>query len=151
MKPITFECNQSLPLAPEAIAEQILDLKRWPDFRGYGPLPGIKTAEFELRTPNVVGSRIRVINTDGSRHMEQIVEWQPTSRLRLHMHEFAAPLSHLAVEFFETWSFQGGRDETQVCRTFELWPRSNFTRPALWMISLLLRRAIDRHLEEMRH
>ncbi len=106
MKPITFTCNQTLSLAPEAIADQVLDLEKWPEFLGYGPLPGIKSAEFELRTPDLVGSRIRVTNKDESQHVEQIVEWQPNRRLRLHMYEFTPPLSYLAIEFFETWIFQ---------------------------------------------
>jgi hypothetical protein len=85
MKPITFACHETLPLASEKIAEQILDVAKWPDFRGYGPIPGIKSAEFETRTPNVVGSRIRVTNLDGSSHVEEIVEWQPERRLQLQM------------------------------------------------------------------
>lgn len=66
MKPITFACHETLPLALEEIAEQILDVSKWPDFRGYRPIPGIKSAEFETRTPNVVGSRIRVAIDDES-------------------------------------------------------------------------------------
>ena len=66
MKSITFACKKTLPLAPEEIANQILDVEKWPEFQGYGPIPGIKTAEFEIRTANIVGSRIRVTNLDGS-------------------------------------------------------------------------------------
>jgi hypothetical protein len=51
MKPITFACHETLPLAPEAIAEQILDVAKWPEFRGCWPIPGMKSAEFETRTP----------------------------------------------------------------------------------------------------
>jgi hypothetical protein len=47
MKPITFTCEATLPQKPEEIASQILDLSRWPEFNGYGPLPGIREAEFE--------------------------------------------------------------------------------------------------------
>ena len=50
MKPITFSCEATLPLAPEGIASQILDLANWPDFTGFSFVPGIKTAEFEVRT-----------------------------------------------------------------------------------------------------
>ena len=35
MKAITFACRKTLPLEPEAIANQRLDLAKWPDFRGY--------------------------------------------------------------------------------------------------------------------
>src|SRR5438132_2698304 len=106
MKPITLTCEETLPLVPEDIARQILDLTKWPDFHGYGPLPGIKVAEFEVQTPGIVGSRIRVINTDGSNHVEEIVEWQPDQRLRLHMKEFSAPLSRLATRIEETSEFE---------------------------------------------
>ena len=104
MKPITFTCEETLHLAPEDIAQQILDLTKWPEFHGYGPIPGIKVAEFEVQTPGIVGSRIRVTNQDGSSHVEEIVEWEPDHRLRLEMKEFSAPLSRLATGFEETGS-----------------------------------------------
>ena len=85
MKPITFTCDAPLLLAPEVIARQILDLTKWPDFHGYGPIPGIKIAEFDVQTPGIVGSRIRVTNRDGSSHVEEIVEWQPDHQIRLQM------------------------------------------------------------------
>jgi hypothetical protein len=61
----------------------ILDVARWPDFGGCWPIPGITAAEFEVRTPGMAGSRIRVTNTDESSHIEEIVEWQPDHRLQL--------------------------------------------------------------------
>jgi hypothetical protein len=150
MKPITFSCEETLGMPPERIAEQILDLTRWPDFRGYGVLPGIKAAEFEARTPEVVGTRIRVTNTDGSSHVEEVVEWQPDRRLRLRMGEFSPPLSRLATEFVETWEFGLADGGTRVVRSFDLHARSGPTRPLLGLISILLRRAIARHLRQMR-
>ena len=50
MNPITFSCRATLPQKPEEIASQILDLSKWPEFDGYGPLQGIKQAEFETKT-----------------------------------------------------------------------------------------------------
>ena len=150
MKPITFSCEQTLALAPEDIARQILDLTKWPDFHGYGPIPGIKAAEFEVQTPGVVGSRIRVTNLDGSNHVEEIVEWQPDHRLRLHMKEFSAPLSRLATRIEEIWDFKRTGTETNVTRSFQLHAKSVFSRMLLWMISFLLKKAIARHLREIR-
>ena len=86
--------------------QQILDLGLWPSFQGYGPLPGIRAAEYEARTPEVVGTRIRVTDTDGSSHVEEIVEWEPDRRIRLRMGEFSPPLSHLATGFDETFEFE---------------------------------------------
>jgi hypothetical protein len=150
MRPITFRCTDTLPQAPEDIARQILDLANWTSFTGYGVLPGIKTAEFEVRTPDVVGTRIRVTNTDRSSHVEEIVEWQPDRRVRLDMKDFSRPLSRLASGFVETWEFERLDSGTRVTRSFELHARSAFTRPVLWLISLLLKRAVARHLRQMK-
>jgi hypothetical protein len=150
MKPITFTCAETLPLAPEDIARQILDLSKWADFHGYGPIPRIKDAEFDVQTPGIVGSRIRVTNRDGSSHVEEIVEWEPDHCLRLEMKEFSAPLSRLATGFEETWEFKRTGDETHINRSFRLHPKSLLARLLLWVISFFLKRAIARHLREMR-
>jgi hypothetical protein len=150
MKPVTFTCEETVPLAPGDIAGRILDVARWPDFAGCWPIPGIKAAEYEVRTPGVVGTRIRVTNRDGSSHVEEIVEWQPDHRVRLEMKEFSPPLSRLATEFEESWAFERAGRATRVTRSFELRPRSAAARPILWLISLLLKRAVARHLREMR-
>ncbi len=57
MSPIRFSCKASPAVPPDQVAQQILDLSRWSDFPGYGVLPGIRSAEFERRTPEIVGSR----------------------------------------------------------------------------------------------
>jgi hypothetical protein len=150
MKPIRFSCEETLDSTPEEIAGQILDLSRWPGFEGYGPLPGIRSAEFEVRTPEVVGTRIRVMDTDGSSHVEEIVEWEPERRIRLRMGEFSPPLSRLATHFDETFEFERIGGHTRVVRRFELHPKTTATRPLLWLISLLLRKAIARHLRQMK-
>ena len=150
MKPIAFTCTETLPLTPEDIAEQILDVTKWPAFRGYGPIPGIKSAEFEARTRLVVGSRIRVTNLEDSFHVEEIVEWQPNRRLQLQMGNFSKPLSGLATGFVERWEFERVGNETKVTRSFELNAKSMLTKPLIWFISFFLKQAIVRHLSEMK-
>jgi hypothetical protein len=150
MTPITFTCEETLPLTPEDIARQILDVTKWPDFHGYWPIPGIKVAEFDVLTPGIIGSRIRVTNLDGSKHVEEIVEWQPDHRLQLHMKDFSAPLSRLATRIEETWEFERIGNETKITRTFQMHARSVLARPFLWVISILLKKAIARHLRAMR-
>ena len=100
--PISFKCCETIPLPPEAIAEQILDLSNWTGFTGYGPLPGIEKAEFEARTDDVVGTRIRVQNRDGSSHVEEILEWDPSCSIVMQLSEFSPPLSPLVYRFEET-------------------------------------------------
>jgi hypothetical protein len=150
MKPITFTCKETLPLPPEAIACQILDLTKWPDFHGYGPIPGIKSAEFDVQTPGIVGTRIRVTNLDGASHIEEIVEWLPNRRIRLQMKEFSPPLSWLATGFEETWEFNRTNIGTHVARSFHLHAKSLLGRLALRVISFFLQRAVARHLREMK-
>jgi hypothetical protein len=150
VKPITFSCEETLAMLPEEIAGQILDLANWTGFTGYGPMPGIKAAAFDTRTPGVVGTRIKVTNTDGYSHVEEVVEWEPERRLRLDMKDFSPPLSRLATGFVETWEFERLGGGTRVVRSFSLHPKSLFALPALWLISFLLKRAVARHLSQMR-
>lgn len=150
MRPIEFSCTDTLALPGADIAGRILDLANWTDFKGYGVLPGIQAAVYEVRTPGVVGSRIRVTNTDGSSHVEEIIRWEPGHAVRLRMNEFSAPLSRLATEFHESWAVERVDGRTRVTRSFELYPRSRVARPVLWLISLLLKRAVARHLRQMK-
>lgn len=149
VRSIRFACRALIALTPDEIVEEILDLDNWPAFQGYGPLPGIRSAEFEVQTPHLVGTRIRVTNLDGSTHVEEIVEWQPDRLLRLRMHEFSLPVSRLATEFMETWEFQPDGGETRVVRHFELHAKSLVAWPILWLISSPLKRAVARHLSQM--
>lgn len=146
-RPVCFLIRGTIASTPRQVADGILDLNNWPKFTGYGPLPGIRSAEFETRTEGVVGTRITVINTDGSRHVEEILEWDPPRTLRLRLGEFSAPLCRLAEHFIEVWRFEAGPDGgTRVAREFELYPRSAWTRPALQLIRPLLRGAVRKHL-----
>ena len=149
MTPVTFSCEATLPLAADAVMQQILDVNEWPGFTGYGPIPRIKEARFEVQTPEVVGSRIRVINSDGSSHVEEIVLWQPPRRLALVMSGFSPPLSRLASHFEESWDLEPIASGTHVQRKFALHAKSLVGRIALVPISWLLRRAVQRHMRQM--
>jgi len=150
MTPILFTCEETLPFTSDEIARQILDLTKWPDFHGYGPIPGIKVAAFDVQTPGIIGSRIRVTNLDGSSHVEEIVEWQPDRRLRLQLKEFSPQLSRLTSRFEETWEFERVEGGTNATRSFQLHAKSVLGRLPLWVISFFLKRAITRHLRELK-
>lgn len=149
MKPITFQCHKLIASSPNEICSAIVDVDRWSEFGGYGILPGIKSAVFENQTADMVGSRIRVRNTDGSQHVEEIYKWIPGQGVAMKLHEFTPPLSHLATHFSEEWHLEARGTATHVTRSFEMYPRRLLTRPLLWLISLLFRRAIALHLEQM--
>lgn len=138
-----------MSVAPEAISGQILDLTKWPEFHGYGPIPGIQSAAFEVRTPEVIGTRIRVKNLDGSGHVEEIIEWEPSERIVLRFSDFAPPLSRMASGFVETWEFEREADVTRVKRSMRLEPKTRWAWPILWMISFVLKGAIAKHLRQI--
>jgi hypothetical protein len=150
MKPIRFAVEETLASDPARVVAQILDLANWPKFRGFGLIPGIQAAEFIVRRPEVIGTRIHVVSLDESSHVEEIIEFERDRRLRLRMHNFSLPVSRVALQFHETWEFEPSAGQTRVTRSFELYPRSNWARPMLWIISLFLRHAIRRNLREMK-
>lgn len=149
MQPIVFSCQRTIPKSGTEIAAEIANMERWSEFDGYGPLPGIERAEYELRTETMIGSRVRVRNRDGSTHVEEFYEWDPGHKISMKLHEFSPPLSRLATHFLEEWTFVPQGSATHVTRTFQLFPKSSFTRPLLWIISLLFRRAVAHHLAQM--
>lgn len=149
MQPIRFECQALIPATSAEICAAVADVSRWREFTGYGPLPGIAQAEYEQRTPNMVGSRVRVRNTDGSSHREEIYAWNPERQIGLKLYDFTAPVNRVASHFLEEWHFTSQANGTQVTRSFQLFPKQPLTWPLLWLISLLFRRAIVRQLAEM--
>jgi hypothetical protein len=149
MTPITFQRSRFIPRSAEQIAAEIADLSRWPEFDGYGPLPGIASATYEVHSDPIAGARIRVHNKDGSTHVETVEVWQPPERIVMRLHEFTPPVSRIASHFLEEWRFAAAGSGTEVTRRLQLYPRSPLARPALWLISLLMRRAIASHLQKM--
>jgi len=96
----------------------------------------------------MAGSRIRVKNSDGSEHCEEICEWG--ERVVIRLGGFSPPLRHLAAHFLEEWEFDvTDENKTLVTRRFRLYPKSFLTRPALLLISVFFKKAVARHLDEM--
>lgn len=149
MHPIVFVCTQTIPLPASTIGTAIADVTRWADFQGYGFLPGIASATYEQRTSNMVGSRIRVRNTDGSAHCEAFCVWEEGQRIVLKLDSFTPPLDALATHFIEEWRFAARGNGTFVTRRFELFPKRTLARPLLWLIARFLRQAVIRQLAQM--
>ncbi|MEZ4710144.1 MAG: SRPBCC family protein [Caldilineaceae bacterium] len=149
MQPIRFVCRATIAKSAPAICAEIADVTRWREFPGYGPLPGIASAAYERRTADMVGSRIRVHNTDGSTHVEEIYGWESGMKVAMRLGEFSPPLCRLASHFTEEWQFVEDNDATLVTRKFALFPKHSVTRPLLWLIGQFFQRAIARHLANM--
>lgn len=134
----------------QAILEQILNVQSWPNFRGYGPLPGIREATIIHQPTEIVGTKFLVTSDDGSTHSEEVIAWEPGKMLVMKMSEFSKPLSRLATHFDEIWTFDERPGTTLLIRTFHLYPQSLLTRPFLWLIACLLRPAIVKHTQQLK-
>lgn len=147
MKPIHVTCEARLNGGPEIVFAGMQDVSQWSSFTGYGPLPGIKKAEYERRTEDMIGSVIRVYNTDGSSHTETIREWAPGRSIVMEFGGFTPPLAQLASKFVERWRFAQAGGATLARREFELHPRSPLAYVPLWVISKWMKRGLAQHLQ----
>ena len=150
VRPIRVVCVREVAISGPELGAQILDVDRWRSFRGYGPIPGIRSARFRARTEAVVGSEIEVESQDGSRHVEQIVAWDPARAIAMRFIELSPPLVSLASHFIERWEFTPTPDgRTRVQRTMELHPTGPLGWLALTLVSPFMRRALARHLADI--
>lgn len=150
MNPIEFKVEKTIKNSPSEICENVLDVSTWSSFDGYGFLPGIEKAFYERRNDELVGSRIRVKNSDGTEHLEEILEWETNKKLVMKIYDFPTALSYMATHFIEEWNFKKlAKDETLVTRKFQIYPTSFLTRPLLGQIAGFMERAIAKQLDEM--
>ena len=143
MKPIQIEIHGVTSRSSEEVCNALLDTERWVEFEGYSILPGIKHAHFEIRTPEVVGSKINVQNTDGSAHVEEIMEWDPAKKVVLKFQAFTPPLKSIASHFIETWEFERVNAETHTKRSMSMYPYNLFGWLILLPISRLMKKAFE--------
>lgn len=141
MKPIVIAVEGVTAMRSEEVCAQVLELSRWPEFEGHGMLPGILRAEFERRTPEVVGTRIAVYSKDGSEHIEEIVEWDTQRRIAFRFQEFKSPVRRLATGFLETWTFAPSHDGLKIRREMAMYPKGILGWLMLRMISRMMRQA----------
>jgi hypothetical protein len=148
MKPIEVKIVGLIQKSSAEICAEMLDTERWSEFKGYSILPGIKSAQFEIKTPGLVGSRINVQNDDGSSHVEEIIEWDAANRIALRFQEFHSPLQNLATHFIETWEFRQSPDGTEASRIMTLYPKGLFGWLMLFPISKLMKKAFEKNYRQ---
>ncbi len=150
MNPIEFKVEKTIKNSPKAVCENILDVETWSSFDGHGLIPGIEKAFYEKRTGELVGSIIRVKNSDGTEHLEEIIEWEKNRKLVMKIYNFPTALSYMATHFIEDWDFkQLSENETLLIRKLKLYPVSFLTKPLLGQISGLMEKAMKKQLGEM--
>ncbi|MBI5932374.1 MAG: SRPBCC family protein [Chloroflexi bacterium] len=148
MKPIEIKIVGTIHKTPQDICAQFLDLERWSDFKGYSILPGIESAAFENRTPAILGSRIKVQNTDGSSHVEEIIRWDTARGIAMKFQDFSPPLQSVASHFIETWEFHPSAEGTMVTRSMSMVPKNALGWLILFPISKLMKKAFEKNMAE---
>ena len=148
MKPIEIKIVSLIRKPSPEICQEILDTERWSEFKGYSILPGIKDAQFEVKNPQIIGSRIKVQNNDGSSHIEEIIEWDVSNRIALRFQEFDSPLRNLATHFIETWEFRKSSDGTEASRIMTMYPKGVLGWLMLIPISRLMKKAFEENFRQ---
>ena len=148
MKPIEIKIVGLIRKPSPEICQEIFDTERWSEFKGYSILPGIKSAQFEVKTPQIIGSRIKVQNNDGSSHIEEIIEWDVSNRIALRFQEFDSPLRNLATHFIETWEFRKSSDGTEASRIMTMYPKGVLGWLMLIPISRLMKKAFEENFRQ---
>ena len=135
MKPIEIKVIGKVKKSSEEICSLFLNTERWSDFKGYSILPGIKAAEFT----------VKVQNTDGSSHVEEIIEWDIKNRIALKFQDFSAPLNKFATYFIEVWKFNAFENGTKIERSMTMYPKGFLGWIILLPISQLMKKAFEKH------
>lgn len=149
MRSIDIKVNAVFDKSSQEICLMILDTERWPEFKGYLFLPGIESAHFEKKTNEIVGSKIKVQNSDGSSHTEEIIEWNDKGRIALRFYDFNSPLKNFSSHFIEVWEFTNTNSGTAVTRKMSMYPKNLLGRLLLVPISFLMKRAFEKNLIQL--
>ena len=144
---ISFTVEVKYFQEPQYIFDSFLQIEKWNDFKGFGIIPGIKTANFIIKTDSIKGTIIWVKNLDGSSHKEEILAFEKDTYLKIKMYDFSKPLSYFASFFIEEWALKKMEDGYKLERSMTLLSRGMISKFILKVISRSLKKAIHVHTE----
>jgi hypothetical protein len=144
---ISFTVEVKYFQEPQYIFDSFLQIEKWNDFKGFGIIPGIKTANFIIKTDSIKGTIIQVKNSDGSSHKEEILAFEKDTYLKIKMYDFSKPLSYFASFFIEEWALKKIEDGYKVERSMTLLSKGMISKFILKVISRSLKKAIQVHTE----
>jgi hypothetical protein len=136
---------------PRYIFESFIKIEKWSDFKGFGIIPGIKNANYIVKSDSFIGSLIQVENLDGSSHKEEILAFEKDTYLKIKMFDFSKPLSYFSTHFIEEWALKKMEYGYKFERSMTLYSKGFFSDLILKLISKSLRSAIQKHTEFVVH
>lgn len=139
----------TLPLPAAKLFGYITSEEGFASFRGWGPIPGIRAVDVD-GSLDAVGAALRVLNTDGSTHREEVREVTAPRRYAVRIHGLDSVFRHLVAYVDETWELEQRGEGTHVTRTFTFALRSVIALPvALPLGHAAFRLAMRRHHRDL--
>lgn len=145
MEAVRFVTESVYRGSPNAVIDRIFDPREWQTFRGWAMIPAVREVTISEFREDRVGTIFSVENTDGSTHLEIVVNHTPEQLLDMRMEGFSRPLGWFADYFLESWRFERRGESTQMQRIFELHARNGPGKLLLYPIAFCLKRAIQAH------
>ena len=131
---IGFTARHSFDARIEHLFDFTNDAANFTSFTGFGPVPGIREASYLTAGPPALGSRRRILKTDGSEHIEEIVAFERPVRHSSRITALTPPFSWLVTSGEDDWRFGEADGRTTVERRFSF----ELTTPAAAVVALPL-------------
>ena len=142
----TVREHVTLPAPQDAVFEFITSEEGFLSFRGFGPIPGLRSVQFDHGDFRTVGSVSTVTNTDGSTHRERVTVYEPSRRYAIQIDSISSPFRLLMDHAEESWLLTAASSGTAVERMFRFVLRTPLALPlAVPIAQLLFRQAVRRH------
>jgi hypothetical protein len=141
---IAIHETASIPMPLEKTWERFADIGAMTSFVGYGPIPGIQSARW-LEGSGAVGSVREIVNTDGSKHKEEVMVFDLHERIEDRIFDMTSPFRLMVREARDIFEFSAEGDGTRLERTFRFELTSPLWWPAARTIGAFFRRAMRRH------
>ena len=145
---MTISVTETIELAcsPAEAFNHTNEAENLKSFVGYGPIPGIREARYLTPAPLAIGSRRSVLKTDGTTHIEEIIEFVPGRRHVTRIFGLSGFFGLIVRDLQDVWEFEPVSDHTtRVKRAFLVEPRTLAIPVALLLVPLM-RRAVQRDL-----
>ena len=147
---VGFTVRHFFPVDRERLFAFTNDAENFVSFVGFRPVPGIRQATYETPGPPRLGSRRRILKTDGTEHVEEIVGFDAPSRHVSRITGLSPPFSWLVLSGEDDWKFEESAAGTVVERTFAFELTSIFAALlAFPLLHLCMRAAVRRDLRNI--
>jgi len=142
---VSFTVRHFFPVDRERLFDFTNNASNFVSFVGFGPVPGIRQASYETPGQPRLGSRRRILKTDGTEHLEEIVAFDPPLRHVSRVTGLSPPFSWLVLSGEDDWKFEESSGGTVVERTFAFELTSPLAAMAAFpLLHLFMRPAVRR-------